>query len=52
MERIYQLLEAYGYPAKGIDWLRQRRLPVILFLGAAAWALAIGLTWLAIWLLA
>lgn len=51
MERIYRLLQAYGYPPDGIDWLRQRSLPVILFLAACAWALVIGLIWLAISLL-
>lgn len=52
MERIYRLLQAYGYPADGIDWLRQRRLRVIVFLAAAAWALVIALIWLAVWLFA
>lgn len=52
MERIYRLLQAYGYPPEGIDWLRQRRFRVIVVLAAGAWALVIGLIWLAIWLFA
>jgi hypothetical protein len=53
MERLYQMLEAFGYPAEGIDWLRRHRLVVVLGLAAAAWALVIGLVWLvASWLLA
>jgi hypothetical protein len=52
MERIYRLLQAYGYPADGINWLRKRRFRVIVFLAAGAWALTIGLIWLVIWLLA
>lgn len=52
MERLYQMLQAFGYPTEGIDWLRQRRLLVIVGLAVAAWALVLGLVWLVVsWLL-
>ncbi|MFC0009408.1 hypothetical protein [Devosia nitrariae] len=49
LERVYQLLLAAGYPASGVDWLRQHRLTTIVLMAIAAWALFIGLGWL-IWL--
>lgn len=45
MERIYQLLLTAGYPVRGIDWLRQHRLPVIVALATGSWAVLIGLGW-------
>jgi hypothetical protein len=48
VERIYQLLLTAGYPARGVDWLREHRLATIVVLAVAAWALFIGLGWL-IW---
>lgn len=53
MERVYLMLQAFRYPSEGIDWLRRRRLLVILVLAVAAWALFIGLAWLGVlWLFA
>jgi hypothetical protein len=46
VERIYQLLLAAGYPPRAVDWLRQKRLAVIIVLAIASWALVIGLTWM------
>jgi hypothetical protein len=48
VERIYQLVLAAGYPPEGVEWLRRHRLPVILFLAVACWALLIGIVWV-IW---
>ena len=48
MERVYQLLLAVGYPSRGVDWLRQHRLAVIVVMALAAWALFFGTGWL-IW---
>ena len=45
VERIYQLLLTAGYPERGIDWLRQHRLPVIVALAIGSWAVVIGLGW-------
>lgn len=46
MDRIYQFLLTAGYPAEGVDWLRQHRLLVIVGMAVAAWALFIGAGWL------
>lgn len=48
MERVYQLLLIAGYPAQGVDWLRQHRLSAIVIMAIAAWALFIVVGWL-IW---
>lgn len=47
VDRIYDMLLAAGYPPRGVDWLRQRRQTVVIVLAIAAWALFIGLGWLA-----
>lgn len=47
VEQIYQLLLAAGYPLRGVDWLRQRRLATVIVAAIAAWALFIALGWLA-----
>jgi hypothetical protein len=46
------MLLAIGYPPRGVDWLRQHRLAVIIAMALAAWALFIGLGWLALTVLA
>lgn len=46
MERIYQMLLAVGYPQEGIDWVRKHRLPVIIGMAIASWALFVALGWL------
>ena len=46
MDSLYRLLTALGYPPEGIDWLRKRRLLVIVLLAIAAWALFIAAGWL------
>jgi hypothetical protein len=48
LERIYLLLLNAGYPKEGIDWLRRRRMAVIIGLAIGAWIIFIGLGWL-IW---
>lgn len=47
MNRIFDLLLAFGYPKVAVDWLRRRRLLVIIVLAGLSWALFIGLGWLA-----
>lgn len=37
MEVIFRRLEAWGYPAVGLAWLRQRRLLLIMILGLLSW---------------
>lgn len=37
MERVYRILEACGYPSEATDWLRRRRLLVVLVLAAVSW---------------
>lgn len=51
MERIYDWLAAIGYPERNLDWLRRRRLPIIIVLAAASWGLVLFLGWLVIKLL-
>jgi len=48
MDRIFDMLLAAGYPRVGVDWLRRRRLLVIIVLAGVSWALFIGLGWLAV----
>ena len=47
MEALFRRLEAWGYPAPAIDWLRKRRLLVIVILALLSWTvlavLAIGI---------
>lgn len=44
VEKLFQLLEACGYPKGAADWLRRRRLLVIAALAVLSWLvlLAIG----------
>lgn len=51
MERIFKNLQAWGFPQAGIDWLRRRRLLVIILLAAISWVAFAGLA-VAIYLLA
>ena len=51
MERVFTWLLAAGYPDKGVDWLRQRRMLVVIVLALLSWALFIGLAWLVLDLL-
>lgn len=46
MERVFAWLLAAGYPQQGIDWLRRRRLAVLIVLALLSWVLLIGLAWL------
>ena len=39
MERVLQLMEAWGYPRSGTDWLRRRRLLAIVVMALLSWAL-------------
>ena len=43
LEFIYRRLEAWGYPRAGVDWLRRRRLLVIVVLAALCWVVCIAL---------
>lgn len=45
METIYRRLEAWGCPLAAIDWLRNRRLLVIVVLALLSWVsvVAIGM---------
>lgn len=36
---MYKVLEACGYPRAGTDWLRRRRLLVVLVLAILSWLL-------------
>lgn len=46
MQRIYDWLIATGYPERGVDWIRRRRLPIIIGLAVLSWALVLGAGWL------
>tara|TARA_R110002020_G_scaffold475790_1_gene712328 strand:+ start:4997 stop:5203 length:207 start_codon:yes stop_codon:yes gene_type:complete len=37
VEVIFRRLEAWGYPAAGLAWLRRRRLLVIIILAILSW---------------
>ena len=43
METIFRRLEAWGYPVAVIDWLRKRRLLVIVVLAVLSWLFGIAL---------
>lgn len=44
MERIFKRLERWGIPLESLDWLRRRRLLVIVVIALVGWiaALAVG----------
>ena len=42
LERVLQLMEAWGYPRRGADWLRRRRLLAILVLAVLSWCALVG----------
>ena len=46
MERVFNWVLAAGYPKAGVDWLRQRRLLILIVLGTLSWMLFIALGWL------
>ncbi|WP_375450507.1 hypothetical protein [uncultured Devosia sp.] len=48
MHRVFQILRDLGYPEEAIDWLRQRRAPIIVVLAVLAWLLVIAIGWI-IW---
>ena len=39
-------MEAWGYPRRGADWLRRRRLLAILVLAVLSWCVMVGLGFL------
>ena len=45
MERIFKRLERWGLPLESLEWLRRRRLLVIVVIALVGWiaALAVGL---------
>jgi len=43
VETIFRRLEAWGYPVAAIDWLRKRRLLVIVVLAVLSWLFGIAL---------
>ena len=52
MQRAFGWLIAMGYPRQGVDWVRRRRLPVIVALACLSWLLLIGLGWAVVQLFA
>ncbi len=46
LDDIYRLLETWGYPRQGIDWLRRHRAWVIVGLALLAWGVLIATIWL------
>jgi hypothetical protein len=47
VERVFLLMEAWGYPRRGTDWLRRRRLLVIAVLATLSWVLVLAVCWTA-----
>lgn len=47
MDQILGWLLAAGYPKSGVDWIRKRRMPIIVLLGILSWCLLLALIWLA-----
>lgn len=45
MERVFLLMEAWGYPRQGTDWLRKRRLFVIAALAILCWLVFLLAGW-------
>lgn len=48
MERLFEQLEAWGYPSAAIEGLRRRRLLLICLLGVLSWAILGFVLWV-IW---
>jgi hypothetical protein len=46
LERVFEILLVYGYPPKGVDWLRKHRTYAIIALALLSWALFIGMGYL------
>jgi ABC-type transport system involved in multi-copper enzyme maturation permease subunit len=46
LDRIFEVLLSFGYPPKGVDWLRRHRTYTIMVLALLSWALFIGLGYL------
>jgi hypothetical protein len=46
LDRVFEILLSFGYPPKGVDWLRRHRTYTIMVLALLSWALFIGLGYL------
>jgi hypothetical protein len=48
IDNLYRLIETWGYPRAGTDWLRRHRVWFIVILACLAWAAFVLVGWAAI----
>ena len=51
VERVFQLMEAWGYPKAATDWLRRRRLIIIAMMAILSWCVFLALGWAILFLI-